>query len=83
MSTFIPPEEIKKQYPELVGLILGTEAMDIEEKQYWITLLPSIGQDRRDQLFAILDTERRKLEELYNFDNIDIEELDKYILSTT
>ena len=57
-------DEIQAQYPELVGLVLATESMDNSEKQYWFDILPSMTDDQVDRLFDILETERKKLEEL-------------------
>lgn len=57
-------DEIQTEYPELVKLILGTESMDNNEKQYWFDILPSMTDEQVDRLFDILETERRKLEEL-------------------
>jgi len=62
--TFIVPDEIQAQYSELVKLILNTESMDNEEKQYWFDILPSMTDEQIDRLFNILETERKKLEEL-------------------
>lgn len=57
-------DEIQAQYPELVKLVLNTESMDNNEKQYWFDILPSMTDEQVDRLFDILETERRKLEEL-------------------
>ena len=57
-------DEIEAQYPELIKLVLNTESMDDSEKQYWFDILPSMTDDQVDRLFDILETERRKLEEL-------------------
>ncbi len=57
-------DEIEQQYAELVKLILATESMDNSEKQYWFDILPSMTDDQIDRLFDILETERKKLEEL-------------------
>ena len=57
-------DEIQQQYPELVKLVLATESMDNNEKQYWFDILPSMTDDQVDRLFDILETERKKLEEL-------------------
>ena len=62
--TFTIPDEILAQYGELVKLILNTESMDFNEKQYWFDIMPSMTDDQIDRLFDILDTERKKLEEL-------------------
>lgn len=57
-------EEIQAQYAELCKLVLNTESMDNNEKQYWFDILPSMTDEQIDRLFDILETERRKLEEL-------------------
>ncbi len=57
-------DEIEQQYSELVKLVLATESMDNSEKQYWFDILPSMSNDQIDRLFDILETERKKLEEL-------------------
>lgn len=62
--TFTILEEVQSQYPELVKLVLGTESMDNNEKQYWFDILPSMTDEQVDRLFDILETERHKLEEL-------------------
>ncbi|HRI36865.1 MAG TPA: hypothetical protein PK765_07645 [bacterium] len=62
--TFQILDEIQAQYAELVKLVLRTESMDNNEKQYWFDILPSMTPEQVDRLFDILETERRKLEEL-------------------
>ncbi|EKE28756.1 MAG: tetratricopeptide TPR_3 [uncultured bacterium (gcode 4)] len=62
--TFQILDEIQAQYSELVKLTLNTESMDNNEKQYWFDILPSMTDEQIDRLFDILETERRKLEEL-------------------
>ena len=57
-------DEIQSQYGELVKLVLNTESMDNSEKQYWFDILPSMTDEQVDRLFDILETERKKLEEL-------------------
>ena len=50
--------------PSLVQLILNTESMDAQEKQYWFDIFPSMTESQKDRLFDILETERVKLQEL-------------------
>lgn len=57
-------DEIANQYGELTKLVLNTESMDNNEKQYWFDILPSMTDEQVDRLFDILETERKKLEEL-------------------
>lgn len=62
--TFTILDEIQAQYPELVDLVLGSESIDNNEKQYWFDIMPSMTDEQIDRLFNILMTERRQLEEL-------------------
>lgn len=62
--TFTILDEIQVKYPELVDLIIGSESIDNNEKQYWFDILPSMTDEQVDRLFNILMTERRQLEEL-------------------
>lgn len=63
-KTFNVSDETLAQYNELVELILSTESMDDDERQYWFDILPSMTNEQVDRLFNILDTERKKLEKL-------------------
>jgi hypothetical protein len=45
-------------------MILITESMDDDERQYWFDIMPSMTDSQVDRLYNILDTERKKLEEL-------------------
>ncbi len=63
-KTFQISDEIQAQYAELVKLILNTESMDDDERQYWFDIMPSMTDSQIDRLFNILETEKKKLEEL-------------------
>lgn len=63
-TTFYLSDEIQAKYPELIKLILNTESMDDDERQYWFDIMPSMNEDQINRLFEILDTERQKLLEL-------------------
>lgn len=62
--TFTLLDEIQVKYPDLIDLIVGSESIDNNEKQYWFDILPSMTDEQVDRLFNILMTERRQLEEL-------------------
>ncbi len=62
--TFTILDEIQAKYPELVDLVLWSESIDNNEKQYWFDIMPSMTDEQIDRLFNILMTERRQLEEL-------------------
>ncbi len=62
--TFTITDELQAKYPELIKLILATESMDEDERQYWFDIMPSMTDAQIDRLFNILETERKKLEDL-------------------
>ena len=63
-KTFTIADEVLAQYDELVKMILSTESMDNDERQYWFDIMPSMTESQIDRLYNILDTERSKLQEL-------------------
>ena len=63
-KTFYISDETQAQYSELIKMILATESMDDDERQYWFDIIPSMTDVQVDRLFNILETERNKLEEL-------------------
>ncbi len=56
--------DIIQDNKELIDLVLNTESMDDDERQYWFDMMPSMTEDQIGRLFEILDTERKKLLEL-------------------
>ncbi len=63
-KTFQISDELQAKFPELIELIIATESMDDDERQYWFDIMPSMTDAQIDRLFDILETERRKLQEL-------------------
>ena len=63
-KTFNIDDEVLAKYDELVKMILATESMDDDERQYWFDIMPSMTETQIDRLYNILDTERQKLQEL-------------------
>ncbi|MBI5414685.1 hypothetical protein HZA38_04185 [Candidatus Peregrinibacteria bacterium] len=57
----VVPEETKKKFPDLVELILGSESMNTEERNYWLQVLPVMNPDQVKELRDILETEKKKL----------------------
>lgn len=58
------PDEVKQKYPDLVTLILNTESMNDDEKQYWFQILPIMTDDQVKKLYDILQNEKNQLAEL-------------------
>jgi len=63
-TTFQITDELQAKYPELIKLIIATESMDDDERQYWFDIMPSMTDAQIDRLYDILETERKKLSEL-------------------
>ena len=62
--TFQITDELQAKYPDLITLIIATESMDNDERQYWFDIMPSMTDTQVDRLYDILETERKKLSEL-------------------
>ena len=63
-KSFQIDDEILAKYKELIDMILVTESMDDDERQYWFDIMPSMTEEQIDRLYNILDTEKKKLAEL-------------------
>ena len=62
--TFKISDETYARYKELVDLVIETESMDNEERQYWFDIMPSMTDSQVDRLYNILDTEKNELQRL-------------------
>lgn len=58
------PEELIKDNPVLVDLVLKTESMKDDERKYWFQLLPIMTDEQVQKLQNILQNERDQLAEL-------------------
>jgi len=58
------PEETRKKFPDLIPLILSSESMNDEERQYWINILPIMTPEQLQNLTDILQNEKKQLEEI-------------------
>ena len=70
-------DEVKAKYPELVTLILGSESMNDEERQYWINILPIMTPEQVTDLRGILDNEKKQLQAIDQKYAGDIEKMGK------
>lgn len=57
------PDDVQKQFPELIGLIKGSQSMNDEERQYWIDVLPIMTEDQLANLNSILGNEKKQIED--------------------
>lgn len=63
-SKFDIPEAVRKQHPTLIPLILETESMNDDERQYWFSILPIMTDEQVKKLREILDNEKQQLAKL-------------------
>lgn len=55
------PSDLQLKFPELLDLIVKSESMNDEERQYWIDILPIMTVEQITQLQGILQNERDQL----------------------
>lgn len=55
------PDAVRSQFPEIVELLLASESMKDEERQYWLDILPLMTKEQVEQLHTILRNEREQL----------------------
>ncbi|MBI2638189.1 hypothetical protein HYW83_01225 [Candidatus Peregrinibacteria bacterium] len=58
------PDTVKQQYPDLIPLILQTESMNDDERQYWFQILPIMTDEQVGKLREILMNEKNQLSAL-------------------
>jgi hypothetical protein len=56
------PEETQRKFGDLLLLIQGSESMNIEERQYWVNILPIMTPDQLKSLQDILANEKKQLQ---------------------
>jgi hypothetical protein len=59
-GVFIPPA-VRASHGDLIDLILKSESMNDEERQYWVDILPVMTPEQVEQLRGILVNERDQL----------------------
>jgi hypothetical protein len=58
------PESVKSAYPDLVALLVKTESMNDEERDYWFQVLPVMNDEQIVKLRTILVNEREQLKKI-------------------
>lgn len=76
-TNVIITDDVKAQHPELVDMIMATESMNDEERQYWLDLLPIMNPEQVQNLYDILDNERKKLAEIDSYYSQKVEDIEK------
>ena len=58
------PDDLRKKFPDLVELIVQSESMNDEERQYWVNILPIMTPDQVQNLRDILENEKKQLADI-------------------
>ena len=64
IKDFTIPDNLLKNNPTLVKLILLSESMNEEERQYWFNLTEVMNDEQIEKLQDILTREQQKLVEI-------------------
>ena len=64
ITDFQIPEKFITEQAELVEMLMTSESMNDEERQYWFNLAEVMNSEQVDKLRAILTRERTKLAEI-------------------
>ncbi len=73
----IVSDDAQQKHPELIEMIMKTESMNDEERQYWVDLLPIMTPEQVQNLYDILDNERKKLAEIDSYYSQKVEDIEK------
>jgi tryptophanyl-tRNA synthetase len=63
-GSVVIPDETKKMFPELVKMIMNSQSMNDQERNYWLQVLPVMTEEQVAELRNILETEIKKLAEI-------------------
>lgn len=64
LKKFDIPQFVKDNYPDLIPLIIETESMNDDERQYWFSILPIMTTEQINKLREILLNEKTQLQKL-------------------
>jgi serine phosphatase RsbU (regulator of sigma subunit) len=60
-AALVISDELRAKHPDLIALILESQSMNNEERQYWINILPIMTPEQLSNLRDILENEKRQL----------------------
>ncbi len=60
-TSVVIPDAVRAQFGELIELILKSESMNNEERQYWVNILPVMTPEQVQNLRDILENEKKQL----------------------
>jgi hypothetical protein len=61
---YIVPRLVRDKFPDLVKLIYETESMNIEEREYWLQIMPIMTEEQIVKFRDILVNEKEELAKL-------------------
>jgi isopropylmalate/homocitrate/citramalate synthase len=70
------PADLRAKHPELIELVLASQSMNDEERQYWINILPIMTPEQIANLRDILINEKRQLEAIDKKYSKEIQQID-------
>lgn len=71
------PADVAAKYPDLETLILATESMTNEERDYWFQILPIMTDEQIQKLRTILVNEKEQLSKLDSEYQAQLQKLDE------
>lgn len=63
-AQFEIPADMQQKYPELIDLVVMTESMTDDERQYWFQIMPVMTEQQLLKFQGILETEKKQLQKL-------------------
>lgn len=63
-SKYIIPGLVREKFPDLVKLIYETESMNVEEREYWMQIMPIMTEEQITKFREILVNEKNELSKL-------------------
>ena len=58
------PADTQQKFGAIIAMIMGSESMNMEERQYWINILPVMTPEQLRNLKDILECEKRQLADI-------------------
>jgi len=74
---YIIPKLVREVFPDLIKLIFETESMDVDEREYWLQILPIMTEDQIKKFRDILVNEKEQLKKLDQDYNSEISKIDQ------
>ena len=63
-AKYIVPRLVRDKFADLIKLIFETESMNVEEREYWLQIMPIMSEEQIVKFRDILINEKQELEKL-------------------